>query len=238
MFQRIIICFLIFSASSFTNANELIDRTVDGYKARMLKITPNSGYKIVVSATNEATTLDALVKKVGGVSGVNGAFFCPKDYPQCGGVSFSNAMRMVQGDSKTYSKYAPDTGINGFFGFDAAGGPILLKNSIWAGNPSTNFNTGALNRCENGISNFPIYLSEGKNMLSLYHSTEIDAKMRAKSLKNFICSMADGTILMGGVQNITVFAMPNLLKKFSCQNAIALDSGGSTAMIYSGKYVR
>jgi len=211
---------------------------VDGRKAKMIKIAPHSGYRVVVSASNEATTLQALVEKVGGVSGINGAYFCPKDYPACGEASFSNTMRIVNGDGKTYSKYWPDMGINGLFGFDENGAPTLLKQSVWSGDVDTNFNTGAFESVKNGLANFPIYLYEGKNMLSLYGESEIDAKMRAKSLKNFICSKKDGTILMGGIENATVWDMPNLLLKFDCANALNLDTGGSTAMLHNGKYMK
>lgn len=75
-------------------------------------------------------------------------------------------------------------------------------------------------------------------MLSLYSETEIDAKMRAKSLKNFICAKKDGTILMGGIEGVTIFEMPNLLLKFDCYNALNLDTGGSTAMTFNGKYIK
>lgn len=64
--------------------------------------------------------------------------------PTCGGVSFSNTLRVVGGSATPYSKYYPDTGINGLFGFDAQNNPILLKQSIWAGDARTNFNTEAL----------------------------------------------------------------------------------------------
>ena len=232
------IFFITISLNLSASANEYIERNIDGYRAKMLKVTPNSGYKIVVSASNDWESLDSLIKKVWGVSWVNGAFFCPKDYAECGGKSFSNTMRIVNEDAKTYSIYYPDTWINGLFGFDINNAPILLKNSVWSWDESTNFNSDSISSIENWIANFPMYLHDGKNMLSLYSDSEIDAKMRTKSLKNFICSKEDGTILMGWVENITIYDIPNLLLKYSCKNAINLDTGWSTAMIYNSKYIR
>jgi hypothetical protein len=110
-----LICTLFFFFVPQLHAEELISRIVDGHTAKMIKIAPDSGERIVVSASNEATDLKSLVSKVSGTSGVNGAFFCPKDYKECGGKSITNTLRIMEGDGKTYSTYYPDMGINGLF---------------------------------------------------------------------------------------------------------------------------
>ncbi|MFZ3233069.1 MAG: phosphodiester glycosidase family protein [Patescibacteria group bacterium] len=92
---------------------------------------------------------------------------------------------------------------------------------------------------KNGISNIPVLLLEGKNVLSESES-EIDAKMRASSAKSFICSNEKGDVVhFGTVTSATIYEMPEFLRKnFGCYQAIGLDNGGSMGMSYEGRTVR
>lgn len=92
---------------------------------------------------------------------------------------------------------------------------------------------------KNGISNIPVLLLEGKNVLSESES-EIDAKMRASSAKSFICSNEKGDVVhFGTVTSATIYEMPDFIKKkFGCYQAIGLDNGGSMGMSYEGRSIR
>ena len=80
---------------------------------------------------------------------------------------------------------------------------------------------------------------EGKNVLSESES-EIDAKMRASSMKSFICSNEKGDVVhFGTVSSATIYEMPDFIKKhFGCYQAIGLDNGGSMGFSYAGKLIR
>ena len=67
------------------------------------------------------------------------------------------------------------------------------------------------------------------------YTTYLDAKMKAKANKTFICSTQDKkTVYMGVVGTINLVQMPAYLKKnFGCYNAINLDAGSSIGMVYS-----
>jgi exopolysaccharide biosynthesis protein len=97
---------------------------------------------------------------------------------------------------------------------------------------------GQLGDVYEGIGNFPVLLLDGQNVLS-ESEAKIDAKMKAKGTKNFICYTADeSTVYMGQVMNKTIYEMPQYLKDtFGCHNAINLDAGGSLSLIYNGKYI-
>ncbi|MCK9273157.1 phosphodiester glycosidase family protein [Candidatus Gracilibacteria bacterium] len=234
---------LILLSFNLANANELYETTIDGYKIKALKVVKNSGYKIIVGVSEKGESLESMVNRYGGVSGVNGAYFCPADYKECGGVNKSWADRISNGYN--WSTTPDDTGPERvIFAFDKAQTPFLFRKAHdYSRGSNEDFVAGkTLNNDKqteifNGIGNHPLLLQDGISKIG--ESGAIDNKMKAKSLKNFICSTKDGnTIYMGGVENITIYGIPDILIKLGCYNAINLDGGGSTAMIYNNKYIR
>jgi hypothetical protein len=73
------------------------------------------------------------------------------------------------GDGKAYSRYFPDTGVNGIFGFLPSGQPILVQNNIYGEKTlRTNYNSGRILEIESGIANFPILLASSTNIVPRY----------------------------------------------------------------------
>ena len=60
---------------------------------------------------------------------MNGAYLSPKDYT--GLPDATTTVRIMSGDARKYSKYFPDTGINGIFGFLPDGTPLLVAYNIY-----------------------------------------------------------------------------------------------------------
>ncbi len=115
-----------------------------------------------------------------------------------------------------------------------------MLDNVWYGKGiDRTYNAEKKNELANGISNIPVLLLEGKNVLSESES-EIDAKMRASSPKSFICSNEKGDVVhFGTVTSATVYEMPDFIKKhFGCHQAIGLDNGGSMGLSYHGKLVK
>jgi hypothetical protein len=88
----------------------------------------------------------------------------------------------MRNDGFAYSRFFPDTGINGIFGFLTYNTPILVQNNIYGERSlRDNYNASMILELESGIANFPILLSSGTNLVIRYERAGlITAKMRAK----------------------------------------------------------
>lgn len=112
--------------------------------------------------------------------------------------------------------------------------------NVWYGKGiDRSYNVEKKKELRNGISNIPVLLLEGKNVLPESES-EIDAKMRAPSAKSFICSNEKGDVVyFGTVTSATIYEMPDFIKKnFGCYQAIGLDNGGSMGFSYEGRLMK
>ncbi len=232
--------FILFTAKT-SFANELYKTEIDGYKITTLKVVKWSWYKIIAWVSTNWESLDSLVKKYNWVSGVNWAYFCPADYKECNWKNDSSSDRISKWTN--YSKWDETWANRVIFSFDKSGNPFLFQNahdySTWRWDIYLTWRTINLNKQNdiyNGIWNFPLLLKDWVNMLD--KALEISEKMKAKSLKNFICSSKDwNTIYMWSIENPNIRAVPEILKKLGCYNAINLDAGGSSSMIYNNKYI-
>ncbi|MDD5213289.1 MAG: phosphodiester glycosidase family protein [Candidatus Gracilibacteria bacterium] len=239
---KIIIIFsFFFLLNKEVYANELYKTEIDGYKITAIKVVKGSGYKIIAGVSKEGESLSNLVSRYNGVSGVNGAYFCPRDYKECNGKNDSNSDRISNGTN--FSKWDETGASRVIFAFDSDNNPFLFQNAHdYSSGRGDIYMTGRTinldkkDKIYNGIGNFPLLLKNGENMLD--KAPEISEKMKAKSLKNFICSTKDGnTIYMGNIQNPNIRQVPAILIKLGCYNAINLDAGGSSSMIYNSKYI-
>ena len=234
--MRIIVAIFLFLPLP-ASAYSLITKTVDGHKVRIFHIPAWDNYRVTAVASNGGTTLKSLVNSVWGVAGINGAYFSPRDYT--GMPDATNTVRIMNGDGYSYSRYFPDTGINGIFWFLSDSSPILVQNNIYGEKAlRTNYNSWMILEIESGIANFPILLAGKRNLLPIYDSLWlITAKMKVKGTKSFICRTKSNDIKMGTLGSISMMDVPDFIKKFGCIDAINLDNGGSLALFDTGKYV-
>ena len=108
---RSIILILLFPLT--TSAYSLVTKTIDGHRVRIFHIGQDDAYRVTAVASNTGTTLESLVKSVGGIAGINGAYFSPRDYT--GLPDSTSTVRIMDHDGFAYSRYFPDTGVNGIF---------------------------------------------------------------------------------------------------------------------------
>lgn len=231
----ITILFLVFPLSA--SAYSLVTKTVEGHKVRIFHIPAGDSYRVTAVASNTGTTLRSLVVSVWWVAGINGAYFTPRDYT--GLPDSTNTVRIVWRNGYTFSRYFPDTGINGIFWFITDGSPILVQNNIYGNKElKDNYNSGMILEIESGIANFPILLASGANLVPRYDALWlITAKMKVNGTKSFICRTRTDDIKMGTISTISMLDVPVFIKKFWCIDAINLDNGGSLALYDNGKYV-
>ena len=115
-------------------------------------------------------------------------------------------------------------------------------NYLWWDAPEglkKHINSDKINQIYYWLGNYPVLLFHWENFVPLYKS-QLSRKMKMSWPKAFICSTKDWkTIYMWYVSNITIFEMPEFLKKnFWCYNALNLDSWGSLWLIYNWRIIK
>ncbi len=229
--------FFLYISIPSTFGYSFISKNIDGHRIRVFDIPANDEYRVTVSATNTATSLASLIKQRNAFWGINGAYFSPKDYTWLPDVT--QTIRIMDGDWFSYSRYFPDTGINGIFWFLSNGTPLLVQKNIYSYSLlRDNQNAEMMLEIKNGIANFPILMTNGINFLPRYSSLGlITEKMKRKDMKSFICRTSNDGVKMWTIDQISLLDVPKFISKFGCIDAINLDNGWSTAIYHHGKYI-
>ncbi len=101
--KKIIFIFALFLIPSISHANTFQKITVDGITFQnVIYDIGSQDYKIHVAATDEVTNIDTLAKSKNALTGINGIFFCPADYSECKGKSFTINERFVEGEDLSF----------------------------------------------------------------------------------------------------------------------------------------
>lgn len=165
-------------------------------------------------------SLGDYVARSGAFAGINGSYFCPASYPSCAGKtnSFDTLVmnknkHYINSDNNVYSNVPVAVFGAGFARFIGA-------SSGWGRD------TGV----DGVIANQPLLLSGG----NIAFSGGSDPKQGSKGARSFVGNRGS-TVYIGVVYNATVAEVAYVLKALGLENALNLDSGGSTAL-WSGGY--
>ncbi len=187
----------------------------------------SSSTKIVVDTASQsdcssncpAMSLGDYVSRNGGWAGVNGTYFCPKDYPSCVGKENTFDLLVMNKD-----KYYFNSG-----------------NNVYSTNPAVIFgggyvrfvNSGSQWGRDTGVSgvlmNYPLLVFNG----NLSFSGDSDPKKGGRGSRSFVANKGN-VVYIGVTQNVSVFENALVMKALGMDNALNLDSGGSTALWYGG----
>ena len=160
------------------------------------------------------------VTRNGAFAGINGTYFCPASYPTCAGKTNSFDL-LVMNKNKKY---------------------INSDNNVYSTNPAVIFSGnsarfvgqalewGRDTGVDSVISNYPLLLSGG----NITFNGDGDPKKGSKGARSFV-AVKGSTAYIGVVSNATVAEAAHALKALGMENAMNLDSGGSTAL-WSGGY--
>lgn len=182
---------------------------------------------IVATASNSdcrdncpALPLATYVSRNSAFAGINGSYFCPADYPRCAGKTNSfDTLAMGENkhyhnsDNNVYSTVPLVVFGNGFVRF-------IRQSSGWGRD------TGV----DGVLANQPLLLSDG----NVIFGGDGDPKKGSRGNRSFVASKGN-TVYIGVVRNATVAESAQVLKAMGMENALNLDSGGSTAL-WSGGY--
>jgi hypothetical protein len=183
---------------------------------------------IVDTASNESCANDCPVLSLaeyasrnGAWAAVNGSYFCPASYPTCAGKTNSFDL-LVMNKNKVY------------FNSD---------NNVYSTNPAVIFMGGSVRfvgkaqewgrdtGIDSMLSNYPLLLMNK----SVQFGGNDDVKMTSNSNRAFVASKGN-TVYIGVVHGVSVVGAAKVLQAMGMENAINLDSGGSTAMWANGAY--
>ena len=181
--------------------------------------------KVIVDTASEGTcgndcpvmTLGDYAARSGAFAAINGQYFCPADYPSCSNKK--NAFdTLLMNKNKVY------------FNSD---------NNVYSTNPAAVFGQGYARfmgqaqqwgrdtGVDGVISNYPLLISNGE---------VVGGGGGGKGSRSFIGSSGTN-VSIGVVHNASIEEVAYVMKKLGIQNALNLDSGGSTALWQNGRYI-
>jgi exopolysaccharide biosynthesis protein len=159
------------------------------------------------------------VSRSGAFAGINGSYFCPASYPSCSDKKNSFDL-LAMNKNKTY------------FNSD---------NNVYSNNPAVIFLGGSVRfvgaasqwgrdqGIDGMLSNYPLLVS-GSNVV---FGGDGDPKKGSKGNRSFVANKGN-TVYIGVVHGATVAEAAIVLKALGMENAMNLDSGGSTALWANG----
>ncbi len=193
-----------------------------------------SGTRVVTDTGNNdnctsdcvALSLADYVTRNGGYAGVNGSYFCPDTYPDCSAkknsfdfpVYNTKLDKWINGDKLGWNERRAIVYIDG-------SGAHYQNNSAGFG--------GGLNA---GIINYPGLL-DGGNVQIDENQSGLSDKQKSKGLKMGIGVRNQQNIMVVAATNVNMREFGYVFKALGATGALNLDVGGSTAMIFNGRYV-
>lgn len=174
------------------------------------------------SCTNDCPVLplSEYVSRNNAYAGINGSYFCPATYLSCAGKTNSFDTLLMNKD-KTY--FNSDNNVYSSVPAAIFGGGYIRfvrSSSEWGRDTSI----------DSMIANQPLLVSGG----NVVFGGDGDPKKGSKGVRSFVANKGN-TVYIGVVHNATVAEAAIVLKTMGMENALNLDSGGSTAL-WSGGY--
>ena len=184
--------------------------------------------RVIVDTASDSTcandcpvlSLGDYVSRNGAFAGINGSYFCPASYPSCAGKT-NSFDTLLMNKNKTY--FNSDNNVY-------SNVPVAVFGSGYARFIGASSGWGRDTGVNGVIANQPLLLSGG----NIAFGGGSDPKQGSKGSRSFVGNKGS-TVYIGVVFNATVAEVAVVLKAMGLDNALNLDSGGSTAL-WSGGY--
>lgn len=162
------------------------------------------------------------VRENGGYAGMNGTYFCPPDYGECGSKtnSFDYALYDSQ-DGKWLNKKALTWGDTGLMTFSGSSAKFYKRSSEYGG--------GGVSA---GISNYPSLLRGGEIAID---NGILTAYQKIKGSRDAI-GVGGSNLYLAIIYNATMEEAAYAMRALGAKDALNLDAGGSSAMYINGGY--
>ena len=187
-----------------------------------------SSARVIVDTASDGTcgndcpvlSLAEYVSRNGAFAGINGSYFCPASYPACAGKT-NSFDTLLMNKNKVY--FNSDNNVYSTV-------PVVIFGSGWVRFEGQSLNWGRDTGVDGVIANQPLLVSGG----NVVFGGDSDPKKGSKAGRSFVANKGN-TVYIGVVHSATVAEAAIVLKALGMDNALNLDSGGSTAF-WSGGY--
>lgn len=159
------------------------------------------------------------VSRNGAYAGINGSYFCPSSYPSCSEKK-NSFDTLLMNKNKTY--FNSDNNV-----YSTVPAVIFLGSSVRFVAKSLEW--GRDTGVDGVIANQPLLLLNGE----VTFGGDDDPKKGSRGSRSFVANKGN-TVYIGVVHGATVGEVARVLKVMSMDNALNLDSGGSTALWFNG----
>jgi hypothetical protein len=159
------------------------------------------------------------VSRSGAYAGINGSYFCPADYPSCSDkknsydtLAMNKNKKYLNSDNNVYSTVPAVI-------FSGSSARFVGQSLEWGRDTSVDAVLGMQ----------PLLVSNG----NVVFNGDGEPKRGSKGNRSFV-GASGSTAYIGVVFNATVAESAHVIKTMGIQNALNLDSGGSTALWSNG----
>ncbi len=180
--------------------------------------------------TNNCNLLDLMTyyNRDHGFAAINGSYFCPASYSNCAGLTNSYDYPFYNSNLKKWINQGDLSWINrSIFTFDGS--------AQFYGDGTTYLGSNATPPAVNaGFAMAPGLLHNGQVIVNNF---PLDTKSSTVAATRGAFGLKGNNLIIADAFGCTVPQMAYIMQAMGATEAINLDGGGSTAMIYNGKYV-
>lgn len=164
-------------------------------------------------------SLAEYVSRNGAFAGINGSYFCPASYPSCADKK-NSFDTLLMNKNKVY--FNSDNNV-----YSVVPAVIFLGGSVRF--VARSLEWGRDTGVDGVIANQPLLVQGG----AVVFGGDGDPKKGSRGNRSFVANRGN-IVYIGVVHNATVAEVARVLKTMGMDNALNLDSGGSTALWYGG----
>lgn len=204
---------------SVNGQNFLVDLVAgDISSTRIIVDTASDG-----DCSNDCPTLPlgTYVARNGAYAGINGSYFCPAEYPSCAGKTNSYDT-LAMNKNKTY--FNSDNNVYSTV-------PAVIFGGGFVRFVGRSLDWGRDTGVDGVLANQPLLVSGGNAVFG----GDGDPKKGSVGNRSFVANKGN-VVYIGVVRGVTVAQSALVLKALGMDNALNLDSGGSTALWANGGY--
>lgn len=166
-----------------------------------------------------ALPLGDYVARNGAFAGVNGSFFCPPEYPDCKDKT-NSFDTLLMNKNKVYFNSTNNVYSTIPAAIFYSGGARFVSRSLEWGR-----DTGV----DAVIANYPLLVAGG----NIVYGGGPEAKFNQRGARDFV-GVKGSTVYIGIVYGATMVEAAHVLHSLGLSEALNLDEGGSTALLYGG----
>ncbi len=208
---------------------QVVQTDIGSYMVDIVAADLNSTRVIVDTASDSncandcpVLSLGDFVSRSGAYAGINGPYFCPATYPSCDGKK-NSFDTLIMNKKKYY--FNSDNNVYSTV-------PAVIFSGSSARWVSRSLEWGRDTGVDAVIAGQPLLIFNS----NVTFGGDGEVKRSGKGLRSFIGTKGT-TVFIGVVHNANVAEVARVLKALGMENALNLDSGGSTALMSGGKYL-